>query len=125
MEKDTKAQDIIEPLIVKDNPPEEADHNPDENKSSSSEDKSHESHKGDAWKDKQVLNRMQINQAIMDIDDVHPLRDSSKFDNIYPLLKYFRKYSCCEAKPTFKFGLRKTLLKEMSIKMPKKEVEIQ
>lgn len=60
----------------------------------------------------------------MDIEDIHPLRDTSKFDNIYPLLKFFRKYACCESKPNFKFGLRKVLLTEMSLKLPKSEIEI-
>tara|TARA_B110000285_G_scaffold234796_1_gene313066 strand:+ start:251 stop:718 length:468 start_codon:yes stop_codon:yes gene_type:complete len=61
----------------------------------------------------------------MDIEDIHPLRESSKFDHIYPKLRCCRKYSCCKPKPNFKFGLRKTLLKEMTLKIPSSETVLQ
>lgn len=69
-----------------------------------------------------VLNRQQINQCMMDIEDLHPLRDRAKFDNILPALSFLRK--CRKRKPDFKHALRKTLLEEMNIKMPKSESQI-
>ena len=61
----------------------------------------------------------------MDIEDIHPLRESSRIDHICPKLKCKRKYSCCKPKPNFKFGLRKTLLKEMTLKIPSSETLLQ
>lgn len=58
----------------------------------------------------------------MDIEDLHPLRDRAKFDHILPVLSFFRK--CKKKKPDFKHALRKTLLEEMQIKMPKSEGQI-
>jgi len=69
-----------------------------------------------------VLTRQQINQALMDIEDMHPLRSRAKFEHILPSLKIFR--TCIKKKPDFKHALRKTLLEEMSIKMPKSDTQI-
>ena len=62
---------------------------------------------------------------MMDIEDIHPLKELAKFDNIWPRLKCCRKYKCCKPKPDFKYGLRKTLLKEMELKVPKSEQAVQ
>jgi len=59
---------------------------------------------------------------MMDIEDLHPLRDRAKFDHILPSLSCLRK--CKKKKPDFKHALRKTLLEEMQIKMPKSESQI-
>ena len=58
----------------------------------------------------------------MDIEDIHPLRSRAKFDHIVPALACFRR--CCKAKPDFNHALRKTLLKDMAIKMPKSDSEL-
>ena len=55
----------------------------------------------------------------MDIEDMHPLRTRAKFEHIVPSCACFRK--CLKKKPDFKHSLRKTLLGEMKIKMPKSE----
>jgi len=74
------------------------------------------------FEDPDPLTRQQVNQALMDIEDIHPLRSRVKFDHILPVLKIFRK--CIKKKPDFKHSLRKTLLDEMKIKMPKSENQI-
>lgn len=58
----------------------------------------------------------------MDIEDIHPLRSRAKFDHIVPALKCFRY--CCKRKPDFNHALRKTLLKDLGIKMPKSDSEL-
>lgn len=58
---------------------------------------------------------------MMDIEDIHPLRDLAKFDTIWPRLRCCRKSKCCRAEPNFKYGLRKTLLKELELHMPSSE----
>jgi hypothetical protein len=60
----------------------------------------------------------------MDVEDLHPMRRSAKLDDILPFLKPFRK--CRKArKPDFRYALRKTLLEEMQIRMPKSETQLQ
>jgi hypothetical protein len=54
----------------------------------------------------------------MDIQDVHPLRDAAKFDNIWPKLKWCRRYKCCTKEPNFKTGLKLAVLEEMSLEVP-------
>lgn len=68
---------------------------------------------------KDTLTRQQVNQAIMDIEDLHPLRDIAMFDHILPSLSFCRKYKCCRKKLDFQLGLRKTLLHEIGGKIPK------
>jgi hypothetical protein len=56
----------------------------------------------------------------MDVEDLHPMRRSAKLDDILIFLKPFRK--CRKPrKPDFRYALRKTLLEEMQIRMPKSE----
>jgi hypothetical protein len=43
-----------------------------------------------------VLTQQQINQCLMDVEDLHPMRRSAKWDDVIPLLKPFRK---CRKKP--------------------------
>ena len=56
----------------------------------------------------------------MDIEDLHPMRRSAKMDMILPFLKPF-KWCRRKPKPDFRHALRKTLLEEMEIKIPKSE----
>lgn len=59
----------------------------------------------------------------MDVEDIHPMRRSAKLDDVLPFLKPFRK--CRKARqPDFRFALRKTLLDEMQIRMPKSETQL-
>ena len=62
---------------------------------------------------KTVLTRQQINQALMDIEDLHPLRERAEFDHIVPFLKCCRRFKCCKPEPNFNHGLRKSLLAEI------------
>ena len=55
----------------------------------------------------------------MDIEDLHPLKSRAKFEHILPSCSFLRK--CFKKKPDFKHSLRKTLLAQMKIKMPKSE----
>ena len=75
-----------------------------------------------ATEEPDVCTRQQINQCIMDIQDIHPLRTRAKFDHIVPALRIFR--TCFKRKPDFNHSLRKALLKEMKIKMPKSDEEL-
>ena len=69
------------------------------------------------------LTHQQINQCLMDVEDLHPMRRSAKLDDILTFLKPFRK--CRKArKPDFRYALRKTLLEEMQIRMPKSETQL-
>ena len=69
------------------------------------------------------LTRQQINQAMMDIEDMHPLRHFAKLDDIISFLRVFRR---CQKKrkPDFSFALRETVLKEMDIKMPESDRDV-
>jgi hypothetical protein len=59
----------------------------------------------------------------MDVEDLHPMRRSAKMDDILIFLKPFRK--CRRARqPDFRYALRKTLLEEMQIRMPKSETQL-
>jgi hypothetical protein len=70
-----------------------------------------------------VLTTQQINQCMMDVRDLHPMRFSAKLDDILTFLKPFRK--CRKArKPDFRYALRKTLLEELQIRMPKSEAQL-
>ena len=89
---------------------------------------------------KDPLSRQQINQAKMDIEDLHPLRERAKFDHILPFLRCCRRW--IKKEPSFDHGLRKTLLAEIggrrekenkatktmetvpNIKIPKSEVQL-
>ena len=59
----------------------------------------------------------------MDIDDMHPMRKVSMID-ILPFLKPFRR--CLKPpKEDFDHALRSSMLKELGLKMPKTEIELQ
>jgi len=68
------------------------------------------------------LTRQQVNQCLMDIEDMHPLKHRAKLDHILPCLQVLRK--CRKRKPDFRHSLRKTLLEEMGIRMPKSENQL-
>ena len=72
--------------------------------------------------EKSPVTRQQINQARLDVEDQHPLQDRVKFYHIMPCLKSFTK--CFKQKPNFKHALRRTILKEMNIKLPKSESQL-
>lgn len=55
-----------------------------------------------------------MNQSLIDIEDMHPLRSLAKVEHILPFLKYFIR-----RKPDFKHSWKQALLKEMDIKVPK------
>lgn len=59
----------------------------------------------------------------MDIEDMHPMRTKAKLDIIYPFLRVFRRCRRNQ-QPDFRHGLRKTLLEEMDIKIPKSETQL-
>jgi|TARA_B110000285_G_scaffold199866_1_gene233308 hypothetical protein len=65
---------------------------------------------GDAAADnpepRDVLTRQQINQAIMDIEDMHPLVQITHYDHIVPCCKFFQRVKCMKRKPNFKHALR-------------------
>jgi len=63
------------------------------------------------------LTRQQINKCIMDIEDVHPLREMVDLVNLVPVLSWCYKKKRSEFKPT----LRKLLLEELKVKIPKNE----
>ena len=69
------------------------------------------------------LTTQQINQCLMDVEDLHPMRRSANLDDILTFLKPFRK--CRKPrKPDFRYALRKTLLEEMQIRLPKSETQL-
>ena len=55
---------------------------------------------------------------------MHPLRKKAEIDDILPFLGIFRRFSCWTRKPSFQHALRKTLLEELEIKMPKSDSQI-
>lgn len=59
---------------------------------------------------------------MIDIEERHPLIYLAKTEHIIPALGIFN--SCINRKPDFKRELRKTLLKEMKIKIPKGEAKL-
>jgi hypothetical protein len=56
----------------------------------------------------------------MDIQDLHPLHDMARMQQALPYLKYCMK----KPKPYFTGELRKALLKEMGMKLPKTEKKV-
>ena len=66
-----------------------------------------------------VVTRQQINQALMDIEDTHPLKSKAKLEHIIPAFACFKRYM--KRKPDFNHALRCTLLKELDLKMPKSD----
>lgn len=66
-----------------------------------------------------VLTKQQINQGLMDIEDMMPLRDLAKWRHILPCCKCF----CGKANtnPRFQDSIKGTLRAAMGIKMPESE----
>ena len=70
-----------------------------------------------------VLNRQQINQCLMNIMEMHPMRTRIKYDDILPPLKNLRR--CFgKKKPEFDYGLRKALMTKMGFHVNKSDGEI-
>lgn len=69
------------------------------------------------------LTKHQVNQCLMDIQDIHPLKDMIKWKHIIPGCAPCFK-CCCKKKPNFRHALRKSLMAEMHMKVPKTEDEI-
>ena len=57
----------------------------------------------------------------MDIEDVHPLRERVELHHITPILLWCFK----PKKSDYKHKLRQSMMKELDIKMPKSEEQIQ
>ena len=74
------------------------------------------------YEERDVLTRQQINQAVMDIQDIHPLMTRTKFEHIVPAFKCLRK--CKKRKPDFQHSLRTSILKKLDIKMPKSDIAL-
>ena len=55
---------------------------------------------------------------------MHPLRKKAELDDIVPFFRIFRWFSCWKRKPSFQHSLRKTLLEELEIKMPKSDSQV-
>ena len=108
---DPSKEEISEPLLDKLNFNMEPTNEESKNKMS-------EEHKP-TWAGKHPLHRNQINQCMMEIDIDHPLKDTVKFDDIWPKLHFCRKYKLCKKGPNFRNGLRRTLLKEMELEIQK------
>jgi hypothetical protein len=75
----------------------------------------------DALKDTEdILTRQQINQCLMDIEDIHPMRKCKMYE-IFPFLKPCMK----KKKVEFEDGLRIAMMNEIGLKIPKSELELQ
>ena len=61
---------------------------------------------------------------MMDIDDIHPMRKECKIDDVLPFMKVFKK---CRKPPkeSFENALRRAFMKELELKIPKSELELQ
>jgi hypothetical protein len=70
----------------------------------------------DVWKKADVLTPKQIKHCLREIEDLHPLRDKVQFSHIVPVCK-----KCIPTKPNFRDELRKCILSELQMKMPKAE----
>ena len=47
---------------------------------------------------REILTRRQINQSRRDVQDMHPLRQSAKWQHIVPTMgRLSEKYGCCQA----------------------------
>ena len=66
---------------------------------------------------KTVLTRQQINKCLMDVEDLHPLRDKVDLHHITPILTWCFK----SKKKDFKDKLREAMMTDLDIKMPKSE----
>jgi len=77
-------------------------------------------HEGGAVEDddKDVLTRQQVNNALMTIEDMHPMRDRANIEHVIPFIKMCL---CKKRKPDFKHAMRAVMLDEMGIKIPKSE----
>lgn len=70
-----------------------------------------------------VLTKQQVNQCLMDIQDNHPLRERVKCKHILPCCAPVFKL-CKAKKPNFRHALRKAIMSEMHMKVPKSEDEL-
>lgn len=55
---------------------------------------------------------------MMDLEDIHPLKDRTYISDILPFLKHL---PFCKKKKNFKLALKQSMLKEMRIKFSKSE----
>lgn len=59
----------------------------------------------------------------MQVQDIRPLLTKAKLDDILDPPEWIKNF-CCKRKQDFHHCLRKTLLEEMEIKMPKSESDL-
>jgi hypothetical protein len=63
--------------------------------------------------------KQQINQALMDLEDLHPLRNIVKSHHILPCLKKWKGKKGRDE--NFAFNLRVAILGQMKVKIPKSD----
>jgi len=73
----------------------------------------------DIYEEADVLTRQQVNQALLDMEKMHPLKSHAKFYHIVPAFACFK--SCFKDKKNLKHSLKTVLLKEMKMKIPKSD----
>ena len=65
------------------------------------------------------LSRQQVNQCLMDIDDLQPLKKRVKIEHICPCLQFFQKLCCRPRRPEFRQVLRAVMTEELNLNPPK------
>lgn len=71
---------------------------------------------------KEVLTRQQINKCLMDIEDTNPMKQATSIGQVAPILtKCFKQKN---RKKDFSQSLKGVLMKELQVKIPKTEREV-
>lgn len=75
---------------------------------------------------KNTLNRQQINQCLMDIQDLHPIRDTVTLFDIVPLLRVCRsKRQAQKSQNAFRLKLKECIFNELDLEIPKSDRDIE
>jgi len=61
------------------------------------------------------LSRQQVNQALMEIEDLHPLRDRARLGHVLPCLTPCLRF--IKVKPNFRHAVRMSIMSEMQMKV--------
>lgn len=61
------------------------------------------------------LSRQQVNQALMEIEDLHPLRDKARLGHVLPCLSPCLRF--VKVKPNFRHALRMSIMSAMNMKV--------
>ena len=77
---------------------------------------------------REILTRRQINQSRRDVQDMHPLRQSAKWQHIVPTMgRIVQTYGCCQAcrhtKKDFKEAVKRSMLAELELNVPTSEMD--